>query len=398
MKIQCKSRPFVEAVSLVSSVVSPNPTRPVLQSLYVSVVERGLFVQGTDLEVGLSVRVDEVLVGRTGDFVVSAARLNAVARELHDEQLSLELAPNGDSLEIKSGRSQFRLPCSSPEEYPRLTFPESKPQVRLHRKTFLDLLRKVSVAAAKDATRYQMHSVLFDCQEHSVRLVSTDGKRLALANCQAQYESAGQNEKKSAPGTDASSVEKMPVAIASSQHIIPLKGVDLIVRILSFEDAEFAAFNLSTKDICYVSDRVSLSCNLVEGKFPPYERALPPAAERIYGISSQELLIALRQASLMTTKDTNSVQFQFDADKLVISTQAATLGESRIELTTDVLRAASPQFFITFNPGYLIDLLKVSDGLPVALSIVDRKTAGSFTFKGLEDSYRHIVMPLVTDE
>jgi len=62
VKIQCHSRELLDAITLVSAVVPSNPTRPVLQSVRMIASKSGLRIEGTDLEVGLSAQVDEVMV------------------------------------------------------------------------------------------------------------------------------------------------------------------------------------------------------------------------------------------------------------------------------------------------------------------------------------------------
>ena len=68
MRVQCQTRELLEAVNLVSSVVSSHSTRPILQSIHIEAHEtEGLLIKGTDMEVGLSISVDEVHVEESGD-------------------------------------------------------------------------------------------------------------------------------------------------------------------------------------------------------------------------------------------------------------------------------------------------------------------------------------------
>jgi DNA polymerase III sliding clamp (beta) subunit (PCNA family) len=100
----------------------------------------------------------------------------------------------------------------------------------------------------------------------------------------------------------------------------------------------------------------------------------------------------------MTTKETNSVRFAFGENTLVLSTAASNVGESRIELPATRLQGEEEEFSIHFNPGYLIDLLRVLDSPKVLCRFRDRKTAGLFSLPDGAESYRHIVMPLVVQE
>lgn len=379
MKAQCQTRELLEAVNLVSGVVSSHSTRPILQSVHIEALEsEGLVIKGTDMEVGLSISVDEVHVEEPGTVVVSANRLHAILREARDEQTHLDAASEDGYLKVNSGNSKFRVATGSVDEFPELEFRPPSPALQSGRESFLQMLQRASVAAAKDATRFQMHSVLIDVSDGNLRLVSTDGKRMAL--CQEPIpEQAGDG-------------------IADGQYIVPLKGIELLMRVLSIEEGDAVEIHLDESEITYSSDRISLSCRLVEGRYPEYQRAIPAGGEHCYDLNAEEMLVALRQAAIMTTKETNSVQFTFHGDRLVISAQANNIGESRIEMEVTPVEGGDGEFIVSFNPGYLLDLFKSANTPVLRGRFKDRKTAGLFHLTDDDASYRHVVMPLVATE
>ena len=376
MKIQCHAKELLEAVGLAAGVVPNNATRPILQTLLLDASSSGLVVQGTDLEVGLSARVDEVLCEEPGRVAIPAARFQGILRESRSDQVTIEL--DGDQVRLIAGSSRFKVPVLPVEEFPQLEFRPPTPALRLDRSALLGLLRRVSVAATRDATRFQMHSVLIDSRDDTLRLVSTDGKRMAVGMLPLDA------EKKQ--------------GVEDAQYILPLKGVELLMRILDLETEEEIELHLDQNEVTYSSDRISLSSRLVEGRYPEYERAIPAETEHVFSILVEDLLVGLRQASLMTTKETNSVRFSFSGGGVVLSTVASNVGESRIEVPAQQESGDDEEFVIHFNPGYLIDLLRVIDSERIVASFRDRKTAGLFSLPEGGPIYRHIVMPLVVQE
>lgn len=377
MKIQCHSRELLEAITLVSAVVPSNPTRPVLQSVRMTASNSGLRVEGTDLEVGLSAQVDEVMVETEGMVVIPCQRLHGILRETHSPEVSLTEDGDGN-VSIESGRSHFKVPCGPADEFPEIEFQPPSPALTLPREKMLQGMKRVQVAAARDATRFQMHSVLFDCADDGIRMVSTDGKRMAVSHLEID-----------------SSKRK---GVNNGQYILPLKGAELLSRILAGEGEEEVELHLDQNEVTYSSDRVSLSCRLVEGRFPEYERAIPESIEQAYDVSVEELMSALKQASLMTTKETNSVRFEFSEEALQLSTFASNVGESQIEIPVEKTSGDEGEFVIHFNPVYLIELLKAVDSSKVRCGFLDRRTAGLFSIPEDEMAYRHIVMPLVVQD
>lgn len=386
MKIRCRTREVGEAVNLVAGIVATNTTRPILQCVHLSASSDGLVVQGTDLDVAISVRVDEVDVAEPGHLAVQASRLHAILREAKSEDLVMALDTDGGHVKLRAGSSRFRIPCSDPTEFPELEFQPASPSLTASRGEFIDLLRKVSVAAAKDATRFQMHSVLFDSGDGKseggaaegqwLRLVSTDGKRLALGTLNATAGGSGER--------------------AEGRFIVPIKGVDLLSRVLGGEATDSVEIHLNEKKLTFLSDRTSMTCNLVEGRYPDYKRAVPPSGGFVFDLPTDDLMTALRQVSLMTNKETNSVHFKFQGPRLELSSHAANLGESTVEVEVEPVETPEEEFEINFNPMYLIDMLKAHDSPKLRLSVKDRSTAGVFTILGQEEAYRHVVMPLVT--
>ena len=378
MKVKSQSRELLEAVNLVNGVVSGHSTRPILQSLQLEAdAGRGLVIRGTDMEVGLSITVDEVQVDEPGKVVVTANRLYSILREARGDQTSLETEAEG-MLVVASGNSRFKVACGPVEEFPELEFKPPAPALRTRRDSFLQTLQRASVAAARDATRFQMHSVLFDAKNSELRLVSTDGKRMVV--CQQDLTAPDGND------------------LPQGQFIVPLKGVDLLSKILSTEAVEEVDLHLDQTEITYSSDRISLSCRLVEGRYPEYERALPKNEDFVYDLPTDELQVALRQASIMTTKETNSVLFTFDGDHLVLSAHASNIGESRIELTVAPVNTQGDAFVVSFNPNFLLDMIKAANVQTLRGCFKDRKTAGLFCIPDDDNAFRHVVMPLVAND
>ena len=90
--------------------------------------------------------------------------------------------------------------------------------------------------------------------------------------------------------------------------------------------------------------------------------------------------------------------FSFHGDQLVLSTKAANVGESRIEMAIEPVEVQTDGLEINFNPGYLLDLAKAIPAEKIKGRFRDQKTAGIFALDEEGFSYRHIVMPLVTQD
>ena len=124
---------------------------------------------------------------------------------------------------------------------------------------------------ATEGTRYALNGVLFDLKGDRLRLVATDGKRLAL--CERPVEWAGQN----------------PVHV-----VVPNKGVQLLAR-LAGPDEETVAVKFLEGQLTAASARATLTAQLVQGHFPPYDGVIRQTGGPINPGGGQAVAIALAQ-------------------------------------------------------------------------------------------------------
>jgi DNA polymerase-3 subunit beta len=100
-------------------------------------------------------------------------------------------------------------------------------------------------------------------------------------------------------------------------------------------------------------------------------------------------LAAVRQAAIMTDQESKRVAFTFAPQNLTLQAQGAGAGRSKVEMP---LNYDGKSLAVNFNPGFLIDMLRVlpSDG-ELVLEVVDGSCPALFR-QGTDYSY--LVMPL----
>jgi DNA polymerase-3 subunit beta len=131
---------------------------------------------------------------------------------------------------------------------------------------------------------------------------------------------------------------------------------------------------------------------LVEGRFPRYQDVFPAHAEVKVPLEAGPLRLAVEQASIVTSAESRGVDFQFSPGVLKLSSQAAEVGSSHVDLPIDY---EGKPVAITFDPRYLIDALKtLEDTAPVTAELIDSKNAAVFK---TADHYTYVVMPLTRE-
>lgn len=141
-----------------------------------------LEVTGTDLDVTIRVRVERVDVVSDGRVLVNAARLRAVLRELGGAQIEIEAAERAERAGciVSTGDSRFHVMGEEPDDFPELPSWKGEGAFQLPASELVAMIRRTEFAAHLEKTRYAMNGILIDLKDTRLRLVATDGKRLAM--------------------------------------------------------------------------------------------------------------------------------------------------------------------------------------------------------------------------
>lgn len=372
MKVIANREGLLAASQLISTAVASREIanlNPVLSSVKATASRDRLILAATDTEVGIRIEVRSVSLEKEGEALLPSAKLLTILRELEDEEITLEAGDT--SCGIIGSHSRFELPGQDPTTYP--SFPEfSEDSFYLADAGPLRaLIRRTQFAVTTEETRYRaMSGVLWELVDGKLRLVATDGRRLAIA--EGDYDEQGQ------PKIDTS----LPVA--------PLKFMTLLERNL-VEPEEKVHWAFRPNDIVVRTERATIFSRLVEGRFPDYRAALPAKPEATAIATVGPLLRAIRQAAITVEADTRRVRFTFDKGSLVLEGSGGETGRSRVE--TEIEYNAKP-LTIDFDPRFWIDMLRVlepEDKLTVGLNgptkaALIKNEAGDFTY---------VVVPMV---
>ena len=131
---------------------------------------------------------------------------------------------------------------------------------------------------------------------------------------------------------------------------------------------------------------------LVEGRFPRYQDVFPANIEVRIPLEVGQLRMAVEQASIVTSDESRGVDFQFSSGVLKLSSRAADVGSSHVDLP---IAYDGKPVEITFDPRYLVDALRtLDDVIPITAELIDSKNAAVFK---TSDHYTYVVMPLTRE-
>jgi DNA polymerase-3 subunit beta len=350
MKLSIEKTDLQRGLARIQAIVEKRSSMPILANVLLTASGKGdsgrLELAATDLEVGIR-GAQNAKVQKPGALTISARKLYDIVRELPEESIQLEATSNA-YLDIRCGRARFTLAGTDAEEYPSL--PEFSPgrMVRLQAAVLSQMIEGTMYAASLDETRYNLNGVHLEVVPDTgrIRMVATDGHRLALVE--------------RAAGSD--------VAGLASGVIVPRKGLAELKRLVDEEDADEVEIGFEGNSGLVKKGDVTLVMRLIEGEFPNYKQVIPKQSDHHLTVSAESLVRALRRVALLSAEHSRAVKLELSDGKLQLSSRTPDLGEAQEELDVDY---AGPSVSIGFNARYLLDCLGALGAKEVRLGLRD---------------------------
>lgn len=365
MKIIAQREALLAVCQTASAAVPAKEIKPILKNLKVDCHPGVCEISATDLEVGVRAMVEGVNVLEPGPALLPAAKLIAMLRELKTPEVEITADPGG--AEVTSDGVFYELPGEDADAFPSFPgFDDVTSSWTVPAGVLRESIHRTAFAVSGDTQRYAMSGVLWSFDGGTLRMVGTDGRRLALVEGACQGEGSG-----------------------TLSAIIPAKTLGLLERTLSGVEAD------DTAEVVIRPNEVLVRCGgstvysrVVEGRFPDYSSVLPKTSGVEVRLSAEAFSAGVRQAAIMTDSETKRVTCSFAAGELTITGVGAGSGKSRVRQS---IEHAGKTVSINFNPQYLLEFLKV---VPVDAQLTLSLTSGEAPALFRLDGYRYLVMPL----
>lgn len=366
MKFVISRDALLKPLNLVAGVVERRQTLPILANVLVVLEEDKLSLTGTDLEVELVGRVQLATAGESGEITVPARKLVDICKSL-PEGSDIELSSDENKVIVKSGRSRFTLSTLPPREFPNVedssigTHQFSLKQGQLKR-----LIDRTGFAMAQQDVRYYLNGMLWELKSGRLRVVATDGHRLAMCTL---------------PGT-----VDVP---EDTQVILPRKGVIELSRLLLVDEEEIAVV-IGSNHIRATTTDFTFTSKLVDGKFPDYQRVLPKTPDKILMGDRLELRQAFTRTAILSNEKYRGVRLTLTSGSLQIVANNPEQEEAEEVVSVDF---EGDSLEIGFNVSYLLDVLGVLSGATIKFSLSDPNSSALVEESDDGDSL-YVVMPM----
>jgi len=352
---------------------------PILGGIKLKVEDDRLTLQATDLEQAISfaLPVENREGGEAHEALVNGEILTKVANRLPQDEVVVRTVE--ERVELSCGGVKIDLFTMPLEDYPEIPKLPVEMICSLSREKLLRGLDQTTFAAlsARETSRLSLTGVNMILQEDKLRLVATNGYRLALREEPLEEPPAG----------------------GGGEYLVGSNSLKELLGILAQLDTERVELyrDEQAQNLFFVAGDVIFIAKLLGEEYPDFERVIPRENKIALQLDRLALLAALQRAEITAAEESGAVILEVDegGEALSISSSSAEKGEAQEVLK--LLRPTEP-IKISFKAEYLIEALKKIDSPEVTLWLNDPESAGLLEPAGEEDSgFLYVCMPIRMD-
>ena len=352
-------------LSAVSGIIERRHTLPILSNVLVERSGEALSFLATDIEIQITARSGVLAAAEGRPVTVGARKLLDILRALPDGA-EVALQHQDKRLLVRAGKSRFTLQTLAAEDFPRLAKPAGESaRFELEQKALRRVLALVQYAMAQQDIRYYLNGLLMVIEDGMLKLVATDGHRLAYAAL------------------------KLGAQLPRQEVIIPRKTVLELGKLLADSDASVKV-EVGATQAAFSFGTVDLVSKLIDGKFPDYTRVIPTSHKNRLQAAREPLRQALLRAAILSNEKFRGVRWVLADGSLKIVSSNAEQEEAHEELEVDY---AGDALDIGFNVNYLLDVLNNVPGQSIECAFGDAASSALITYASEKD-FKYVVMPM----
>lgn len=368
MKFTVTRNSLLNELNLVQGVIEKKSTIPILSNILLEASGEYLDITATDLDVtikcGCTAAVEE-----EGTTTISARRLFEIVRLLPEgADISISVMEN-DWVVLNSGKSEYKIVALPKENFPSVPDAASKVS-QIPGALLRSMIQRTMFAITQEESRYSLNGALLVLLPGEIRMVATDGHRLAMVSKSMEV-----------PGVDS-----------EVRALIPRKTLVEIQKLIGDQETPTVEFGRDENHLFFSIKSRRLVSRILAGQFPNYELVIPRENDKYVVVDSRSFGDGIRRAAIMSDEKLKAIRLSFKPGTVELTASCAEAGEARDEVPVEF---DGEVIDIGFNPQYLLDFVAVCSSESLSISLKDSETQGLFRPIGSSDlDYRYIVMPM----
>ena len=369
MKFIVSSQTLLKKLQILLGVVNTTNTLPILDNFLFQINKNSLRITSSDLETTTS-SVVEIESDSSGEIAVPAKLLVDALKNFPEQPLTFS-TQDESVLEINANDGKYRISFVPADEFPKPIEIKDSTLTSINGGILSRAINSTIFATGNDDLRPIMSGVFFQFSAKNIVLVGTDAHKLV------RY-------LRNDIGSDG-----------NSEFIMPKKALQVLKTILTdFENDVSVEYNETNAKFTF--ENYTLSCRLIEGKYPNYEAVIPKENPNKLIIERILLLNSVKRVGIFSNKSTNQIKFKIAGSELNISAEDYDYNnkaEERISCNYN-----GDDIEIGFNSRFLTDMLNNLDCKEICLSMSLPNKAGIITPNDKinnEEEITMLIMPVM---
>ena len=364
MKFIVSSHSLLKKLQTLLDVVNATNTLPILDNFLFQINKNSLKITSSDLETTMSTSI-EIESESSGEIAVPARLLVDALKNFAEQPLTFS-SQEESVLEINANDGKYRISFVSAEEYPKPVEIKDSTLTSLNGGILSKAINSTIFATGNDDLRPVMSGVFFQFSTKNIIFVGTDAHKLV------RY------------------TRNDVTSDGNSEFIMPKKALQVLKKTILTDSENNVSIEYNETNAKFIFENYSLSCRLIEGKYPNYEAVIPKENPNKLIIERILLLNSVKRVGIFSNKSTNQIKFKIAGSELNISAEDYDYNnkaEERISCNYN-----GDDIEIGFNSRFLTDMLNNLDCNEICLSMSLPNKAGIITPINKNDNEEEITM------
>ena len=368
MNCICSQKEFQQALIAASKALPTKPQTPILNGIYITAKNNQLEIQATDFSLGVIAKIPAE-IETEGSIVVNGKNITEIISKLAGDIVTIS-TEEGNTASFKSEAAAFSLYTMDAEEFPKVNVQEFDHSFTIKNNVLKNLIARSTFAASNDDSRPIFQGCSVTIENSAITFVATNTHRLVVVKSEIEGDIPGENK-----------------------FIVPAKTLNDLIGIINFaREDNGVKIEFSEKHIAFTVNDIFITCRLIDGQFPPYQKVIPASCETFANLDIGEFRSAINRVEIISKQtEYNTVRLKFDSEGLELSSDSYETGKVIEHVNAAV---EGPGVEIAFNLKYIQDFLRISGaGDEVRIGMNDKLSPADFRLVDDED-FIYIVTPV----
>ena len=347
MKFIVSSSLLYKEIQVLGGIINSSNTLPILDNFLFEINNNKLVLSSSDLESTMTSQI-EIESTSTDKIAISAKLLTDILKTFSEQPLTF-IKTDNNTIEISASNGKYSLAYLNGDEFPKQVEILDAHETVINGSDLGNAINSTIFASGTDDLRPVMSGVFFQFNSESLKFVATDAHKLVKFET-TEY-----------------------TAIEVSEFIMPKKPLQILKGILQTVDSDLTIQH-NDSNAKFIFDKSSITCRLIDGKFPNYEAVIPKYNPNVLTIYRQLFLNSARRVSIFSNKTTNQVRLKLAGSLLNISAEDFDFSNKADENLE--CQYSGDDIQIGFNSKFLIEMLNNLDSDMITLSMSHPNRAG----------------------